>query len=275
MKRGVFDLSLEVGAGEIVGILGAPGAGKSTILRLAAGLERPDSGGIRIAGHAADTMAAHALTGMVPAAPAFPRTLEVREALAYFAALHAGGATIGPVLAATLDDWGLAGHATRRVERLGVPERRRLGMAQATIGDRQVLLLDETLQGVDPVTRRYLGDRLQWLAGKGAAVLLTASDPIGLDRVVDRFLILHGGRVVHEAPAHALLGQRVLEVLLDAPPREPPPGFRVTTFGLEADLGSRSAEAALALCREHRLAVRGSRVRLKSLDEVTFDVLAR
>ncbi|HTR20985.1 MAG TPA: ABC transporter ATP-binding protein [Gemmatimonadales bacterium] len=273
--RGVLDLTFEVAAGEIVCLVGVPGAGKSTILRLAAGLEHPDAGTVQVAGELATSPAAHARIGFVPAAPVFPRALEVREALAHFAALHPNGATAGRNISITLETWGLGEQAERRVERLGAPERRRLGMAQAALGGRRILLLDETLQGVDPVTRRDLGDRLQRFAGDGAAVLLTASDPVGLERVTDRFLILHAGRVVHSAATPALLGQRVLEVTLDAPPREPPPGFRLTRSGMEADLGTRSAEAALALCRAHRLAVRGSRVRLKSLDEVTFDALTR
>ena len=79
------------------------------------------------------------------------------------------------------------------------------------------------------------------------------------------------GRVVRETPTAALLRERVLEILLDAPPAAPPPGFRLTPYGLQTDLGPRSAEAALALCREHRLAVRASRVRLRTLEDAVLD----
>ena len=82
---------------------------------------------------------------------------------------------------------------------------------------------------------------------------------------------MRAGRLAHSAPAAALLGGRVLEVILDAPPPEPPPGFRLTAVGLETDLGRGTAESALALCRAHRLAVRASRVRLKTLDEAMFE----
>ena len=75
---------------------------------------------------------------------------------------------------------------------------------------------------------------------------------------------------MREGPLPLLLGDRVLDVVLDELPREPPPGFRFTAAGLEADLGARTAEAALAVCRAHRLAVRASRVRFKSLDEVVL-----
>src|SRR2546425_12246203 len=75
------------------------------------------------------------------------------------------------------------------------------------------------------------------------------------------------------APTAALLEERVLEILLDAPPTAPPPGFRITPYGLQADLGTRSAEAALALCRAHRLAVRASRVRARNLEDAVLDAV--
>ena len=161
---------------------------------------------------------------------------------------------------------------------LALPDARRLLFALAALGGRSVVLLDEPFAGIDAVTRRDVGERLQRLAARGVTVLLSSSDPIGLESLVDTVLVLRAGRLVQVAPAAALLGGRVLEVVLDAPPRMPPPGFRVTAVGLEADLGPLSAEAALAMCRAHRLTVRGSRVRFKTMEEAAFDaaeVLAR
>jgi len=86
-----------------------------------------------------------------------------------------------------------------------------------------------------------------------------------------RVLVLRAGRVVRAGQLASLLAERVLEVILDTPPPEPPPGFRVTAAGLEAPLAGRTPEAALALCHAHRLAVRASRVRVKSLEEIVLD----
>ena len=100
----------------------------------------------------------------------------------------------------------------------------------------------------------------------------------GLERLAARVLVLQGGRIVRAGTLASLLAERVLEVVLDAPPREPPPGFRITATGLETPLNGRTAESALALCRAHRLAVRASRVRVKSLEEIvleTHDAAAR
>src|SRR3989475_10335469 len=72
-------------------------------------------------------------------------------------------------------------------------------------------------------------------------------------------------------PTRGTARERVLEVILDAPPPEPPPGFRITAAGLEAPLVGRTVESALALCRAHRLAVRASRVRVKSLEDIVLE----
>jgi ABC-type multidrug transport system ATPase subunit len=269
----VAEASFELGAGEIVCLVGAHGAGKTTLLRLAAGLERPDAGVIRVAGEPPHGVAARRLIGFAPREAAFPPAFTVREVLHYLASCQATGRVRTALVQEVLDLSGLASAGGRRAAGLPLAETRRLLLAQAALGGRRVLLLDEPFAGLDAITRRDLGDRLLRLAGSGAAVLVTSSDPIGLERVVDRVLVLRAGRLVHSAPAAALLGGRVLEVILDAPPPEPPPGFRLTPVGLETDLGRGTAEAALALCRAHRLAVRATRVRLKTLDEAMLDPL--
>jgi hypothetical protein len=85
--------------------------------------------------------------------------------------------------------------------------------------------------------------------------------------VATRALLLHQGRVVARGALGPLVGRRVLELVLDRLPVEPPPGLRRTAAGLEAELGGTTVEAVLALCRAHRLAVRASYVREGSLDD--------
>jgi ABC-type multidrug transport system ATPase subunit len=148
---------------------------------------------------------------------------------------------------------------------------RRVALAQAALGGRRVLLLDETLDGQDVAARRGLAERLGRRAWDGAVIVLATHDYTVVERLADRLVVPRAGSVVHDAPARALWQQRVLEIVLDAPPAAPPPGFRVAPFGLEADLGTRTVEAALALCRAHRLAVRGTRVRPKSLEDVVVE----
>jgi ABC-type multidrug transport system ATPase subunit len=134
-----------------------------------------------------------------------------------------------------------------------------------------VLVLDEFLTNLDAIARRDLRGRMARLAAEGVAILITARDPAALERLAARALVLREGRVVRAGPLPALLGERVLEVILDGPPPEPPPGFRITDAGIEAPLAGRTVESALALCRAHRLAVRASRVRVKSLEEIVLE----
>lgn len=254
-------VSLALLPGEIIGIVGPAGAGKTTLLRVAAGLLAPDAGTVRVCAGA----------GYAPESPVFPPALTVREVLGYYARFHATGAARRALVHDALDLAGLACGADVRTAALGRADLQRLALAQAALGGRRVLLLDETLSGLDPLARRDLCSRVARLAATGVAVLLAARDLGALERVAGRVLVLRAGRIVRAGPLAALLAERVLEVILDTPPAEPPPGFRVTAAGLEAPLAGRTPEAALALCHAHRLAVRASRVRVKSLEEIVLD----
>lgn len=263
--------SLALLPGEIAGVAGPVGAGKTTLLHVAAGLFAPDGGDARIYEDAATSAAARHRAGYAPEAPVFPPALTVREVLGYYARLHAPGAARRGLVHDALEGGGLERVANRRVAALGRADVQRLSLAQATLGGRRVLLLDETLAGLDPAARRDLCTRLTRLAAAGVAILLTARDLLGLERVAARVFVLRAGRIVRTGPLATLAGERVLEVILDAPPPEPPPGFRVTAAGLETPLAGRTAEAALALCHAHRLPVRASRIRVKSLEEVVLE----
>jgi len=267
----IAEASFELGEGEIACLVGPDSAGKSTLLSLAAGRLRPDAGVVQVEGRPAHDPTARRIVGLAPRDPAFPPGLRVCEVLSYCARCHAAGRARVDVVGEALDLAGLDPVSGRLAITLALPDARRLLLALAALGERRVVLLDEPFTGLDAITRRDLGERLQRLAAAGVSVLLSSCDPVGLERLVDRVLVLRAGRLVRVAPAAALLGGRVLEVVLDVPPREPPPGFRCTATGIEADLGHHSAEAALAVCRAHRLAVRASRVRFKTLDEATFD----
>ncbi len=271
--QAVAGVSLHLVPGEIVGLVGKNGAGKTTLLRLLAGTLRLDGGSIAVAGHPPGTSPARRVLGFAPDGAVFPPTLTVREVLDYYSRLHAAGPERRALVAAALELGALDEVAGGRAASLSRGYVQRLAFAQAALAGRRILLLDETLAGLDPVARRRLCDRLLALAATGVAVLLSSHDLAAVERVAARVLILARGRVVREGATAVLLRDRVLEIVLDAPPRVPPPGFRVTAFGLETDLGDRTVEAVLALCRAHRLAVRASRVRLPSLEDVVLDAL--
>ena len=267
-------VSLALLPGEIAGLVGPAGAGKTALLRVAAGAVTPTTGEVRVWGTRVTDPAARQLIGYAADNPAFPRALTVQEVLSYYARLHCDMShergTRGLVREA-LEIAGLAAAAELCVDSLGKADLHRLNFAQSALAGRRVLLLDETFSGLDAIARRDLRGRIARLAAEGVAVLITARDPAALERLAARVLVLRDGRIVRAGPLATLLGERVLEVILDAPPAEPPPGFRVTAAGLEAPMAGRTVEAALALCRAHRLPVRASRVRVKSLEEVVLE----
>ena len=272
----IADATFELAAGEIACLVGAAGAGKTTLLRLGAGLLRPDTGVVHVAGappYGPHSPAIRRLVGFAPREPVFPPAFTVREVLEYCARRHTRGRDSRALARDATELAGLEPFILCRAATLPLAAARRLSLAQCALGGRRLLLVDEPFAGLDAISRRDLSDRLQRCAAAGATVLISSSDPVGLERLADRVLVLRAGRVVRDAPATVLLGGRVLEVIMDAPPRDPPPGFRVTATGLETDLGHRSAEAALAVCRAHRLGIRASRVRLKGLDDALFDPL--
>ena len=274
--RGLGPVSIALVPGEIAGLVGPAGAGKTRLLRVAAGVRRPNTGDVRVWGMSIADPAARLLIGYASDGAAFPHALTVQEVLLYYARLHCArsngnGRSPRSVAREALEIAGLAAARELRVEALGRADLHRLNLAQAALGGRRVLLLDELLSGLDAFARRDLRGRIARLAAEGVAVLITSRDPAALERLAARVLVMRDGRIVRAGPLATLLAERVLEVILDAPPPEPPPGFRVTAAGIEAPLAGRTVEAALALCRAHRLPVRATRVRVKSLEEVVLE----
>lgn len=264
--RHLAGASLALLPGEIAGVVGPAGSGKSTLLQIAAGSLPMRAGEARVCGIDVGANEARRLLGYAPETAVFPQALTVREVIEYYARLHRH-ATVRDALGLC----GLTAAAGMRVTAISCADLHRLRLAQALLGGRRVLILDEILSGLDAVARRDMRARIARIASLGVAILISARDPALLERLAVRVLILRRGRIVRAGLLGALLAERVLEVILDAPPPEPPPGFRVTAVGLEAPLAGRTAEAALALCHAHRLPIRASRVRVKSLEDIVLE----
>src|SRR5258705_3078885 len=222
--HGLGTVSLAVLPGEIAGLVGPAGAGKTMLLRVAAGAVKATTGEARVWGMRVTDPAARQLIGYAADNPVFPRALTVQEVLSYYARLHCEVSyergTRGLVREA-LEIAGLAAAAELCVDSLGRADLHRLNFAQAALAGRRVLLLDETLSGLDAIARRDLRGRIARLAAEGVAVLITARDPAALERLAPRVLGLPDRRIVRARPLATLLGERVLQGILDAPPSQP------------------------------------------------------
>ena len=194
--RALDGVSLNVGAGEIIGVTGPRGAGKSTLMLCAAGLVRPDGGTISWFGSPLRPPALPPGIAHVPQRTSYYSFLTVREALEYYATLHdLGTRDRATQVDRAVREVALTEHAARRVGCLAPPLLQRLGLAQALIGAPRALLLDETLSG-ELVACVEIRAVLRRLSSCGASILVTAEDPTRLANVAHRIVRLRAGRVL-------------------------------------------------------------------------------
>ncbi|MGJ7458789.1 ABC transporter ATP-binding protein [Halomonas sp. RA08-2] len=190
------EVSLTLGEGEVLGLMGHNGAGKSTSMKLILGLIRPTSGTLRVFGHDPGGSAANDLRlrlGYLPENVQFYEQLSGFEVLDYFARLkRIGRGVVEPLL----ERVGL-GHALhRRVKTYSKGMRQRLGLAQALIGEPRLMLLDEPTVGLDPMATRDFYGMVDELRGRGVSVILCSHVLPGVERHIDRAAILGQGRML-------------------------------------------------------------------------------
>jgi ABC-2 type transport system ATP-binding protein len=190
----IRDVSLEVKAGSIHGLVGPNGSGKSTILRSVLGLVWPDAGAIEVLGGDRAAAAARAeggLAGLVDD-PRFYPYLSAHANLALLARLDGGEESD---LDALLARAGLGDAAKQKLGGFSLGMRQRLGLAAALMRRPAVLLLDEPANGLDPTGADELWQVVRELAADGTAVLLSSHDLMAIDDVCDEITVLGSGKV--------------------------------------------------------------------------------
>lgn len=199
--RGV---TFRVAPGEVVGLVGPNGAGKTTTMRILTGTLPPDAGTVVVAGHdvATASLAARRCLGFMPErVPLYPDAT-VDELLRFVAAVKGVPAAATPGhLDAVAERTGLAGVRHRACGHLSKGYRQRVGLAQALVGDPDLLILDEPSAGLDPHQIVAVRELIRSLAGE--RTILLSSHILGeVARVCDRVLVLHGGRLAGEIVPH-------------------------------------------------------------------------
>ena len=186
------DVSFDVGQGEIFGLLGPSGAGKTTIINILTGQVDADSGEHSLGVTAAET-------GLMLEENGLFRRLTARENLDVFARIYgiAGGR-----VAAALQDVGLADAADKPVSALSTGMRQRLALARALMHQPKVLFLDEPTSGLDPVAARGIHKLIRAQRDGGTTVFLTTHDMDEAVELCSDVALLHHGRIVERgAPA--------------------------------------------------------------------------
>jgi ABC-2 type transport system ATP-binding protein len=193
---GVNDISCRITPG-ITGLLGANGAGKSTMLKLASGQLRPSLGQVRIGDHAAWSTAAKEHLGYSPDINSFYEEMTGREFVYTLARLHGYAAREARQRTeAALAEVGMTDRAHRRIAGCSHGMRQRIKLAQALVAEPQVLLLDEPLTGIDPGGRREINLLLRRLADRGLTILVSSHILVEVEQLADAILIIARGRIM-------------------------------------------------------------------------------
>jgi ABC-2 type transport system ATP-binding protein len=202
--RAVEDLSFTVDAGRVTGFLGPNGAGKSTTLRVLLGLIRADAGTATFAGRRYEELEhPSAQVGAVLEHASFHPGRSGRDHLRVLAAAGRHPATrVGELLALV----GLSDAADRRVKGYSMGMRQRLAIAAALLGDPEVLILDEPVNGLDPPGIRWIRDLLRSEAGRGRAVLVSSHLLSEVAQSVDDVVVIAHGVVRADGPLASVLG---------------------------------------------------------------------
>ncbi len=204
-------VSFEVAAGDIFGLLGANGAGKSTTIRMLCGLLAPTGGSARVAGldvaRQPELVKRH--IGYMSQEFSLYRDLTVEENLEFFAGIYGV-----PVPPKALEQADLGGRGRELTGTLPGGHRQRLALACALLHQPQVLFLDEPTGGVDPVARRRFWDRIYALADRGTTVVVT-THYLDEAEYCDRLVLMHVGRLVAAGSPSALKERWFAEPLLE------------------------------------------------------------
>lgn len=196
-------LDLEVGRGEVFGIVGPNGAGKTTTIDCIAGMRSPDGGTLSVLGMDPERSASalRRRIGLQQQESELPERIRVSEALELFGTLF--GAT--PDVRGLLQKVGLTDKTGEYFASLSGGQKRRLFVALALVNDPELILLDELTSGLDPRGRRQLWTLVEEARGAGRTVIISTHYMDEAERLCDRVAIVHRGRTVAVDTPKALI----------------------------------------------------------------------
>lgn len=199
--RAVDAVSFTCQPGQIYGLLGANGAGKTTVMRLLATLLHPTEGSATVAGYSVtespDDVRAH--VGFLAASTALYARLSARETLAYFGALQGmDAATIAARTDTLARELGMMDFLDRRVGTFSTGMKQKTSIARTLIHDPAVIILDEPTLGLDVMAARAILRFVRDCRDRGKTVIYSTHVMPEVERLCDRVGIIHGGRLLAE-----------------------------------------------------------------------------
>lgn len=291
--RAVDHLSLAVQQGEIFGLLGPNGSGKTTTINMISGLSVPTSGAVRVLGYELprQAMQVKRLLGCVPQETALFDDLSAEHNLQYHASLYGVPRRLRRErIAAMLELVHLTERRKHLVRNFSGGMKRRLALARALLHEPKVLYLDEPSLGVDVQNRRVLYDFIRTLPEQGVTVLLTTNDMHEAELLCTRVAIIdHGTLQVTDTPQnlvrHSHAGATQIDIALDEPLGATEvaqairllPGIKAVEqqaerLAITSEGGQEQLAAILSTIMNQGRSVRGVRLREPELEEVFLHV---
>ena len=195
-RRVLDGIDLTVEPATVFGLLGPNGSGKTTTIRTALGLYRPDGGSVAVLG-SRDPLAVRHRTGYLPEERGLYARMKVREQLAFLASIRGLGlAESDRRAAAWLERIGLAARAQSLTRELSKGNQQKVQFAAAVIHDPDLVVLDEPFSGLDPVNSRLLKELILELRSKGKTVMLSTHRMEEVETMCESICLINQGRAV-------------------------------------------------------------------------------
>ncbi|MFF5289892.1 ABC transporter ATP-binding protein [Paractinoplanes globisporus] len=237
-------ITFEVRAGEIFGLVGSNGAGKTTAMRIVLGVLAADAGAVRWDGRALGPDTRRKIGYMPEERGLYPR-MKVAEQLVYLSRLHGMSAAAAR---ASVDVWlerlAVAGRRDDDVIKLSLGNQQRVQLAAALVHDPEILVLDEPFSGLDPVAVDVMSGVLRNKAGSGVPVMFSSHQLDLVERLCDRVGIVRQGRMVAAGTVDELRAGGPEELIVTAP--DAPPGWAAGLPGVTV-VGQSNGSTRLSL----------------------------
>lgn len=205
-KRALNSLNLQIHRGEIFGLLGPNGSGKTTTIKLLLGLLFPTGGEAFVFGEPAAQVRKNERIGYLPEESYLYRFLNAEETLDFYGRLFNLSADQRHKRAqALIEEVGLKEHRKRILKEYSKGMRQRIGLAQALINDPELVILDEPTSGLDPLATRWMKDKILQLRSLGKTILMCSHRLDDVQYVCDRIAILHEGELQELGKVSTLL----------------------------------------------------------------------
>jgi Cu-processing system ATP-binding protein len=189
----VDSLNLCINKGESLALIGHNGAGKTTLLKLMLGLTRPSTGNIEVNGQVPTQSSDRKAIAFLPEIVSFPASMTGKELITFYARLKDQNKSECRRL---LDLVGLTNAASKKVGTYSKGMRQRLGLAQALLGNPELILLDEPTSGLDPSLRKQFYSIIEECKSNGTTILISSHALSEIETKTDRIAILKHGRLV-------------------------------------------------------------------------------